>query len=141
MRVYLQPRLPAPTVAQAAAETGVVVAAVAAVVTIATPSSLPPDKHFQGWPFRAGPFFSTLLWFPEGRILWEQKGFLLDQVQLYHMDLVRRVWPTGISGAGVVDLVQGMKLDLVQGMKLNPRLGACRCKSLVRKFASDPINS
>ena len=31
-------------------------AAVAAVVTIATPSSLPPDKHFQGWPFRAGPF-------------------------------------------------------------------------------------
>ena len=31
-------------------------AAVAAVVTIATPSSLPPDKHFQGWPFRVGPF-------------------------------------------------------------------------------------
>ena len=56
MRACPQPRLPAPTVAQAAAETGVVVAAVAAVVTIATPSSLPLDKHFQGWPFRAGPF-------------------------------------------------------------------------------------
>ena len=56
MRACPQPRLPAPTVAQAAAETGVVVAAVAAVVTIATPSSLPLDKHFQGWPFRVGPF-------------------------------------------------------------------------------------
>ena len=39
---------------------------------------------------------------------------LLDQVQLYQMDLVQRVWPTGLSVAEVLDLVQHRELDLVQ---------------------------
>ena len=39
---------------------------------------------------------------------------LLDQVQLYQLDLVQRVWSTGLSVAEVLDLVQHRELDLVQ---------------------------
>ena len=39
---------------------------------------------------------------------------MLDLVQLYQMELVQRVWPTGLSVAEVLDLVQHRELDLVQ---------------------------
>lgn len=38
----------------------------------------------------------------------------MDQVQLYQLDLVQRVWSTGLSVAEVLDLVQHRELDLVQ---------------------------
>ena len=38
----------------------------------------------------------------------------LDQVQLYLVDQVQQLWPTGISGAEVVDQVQRIELDQVQ---------------------------
>ena len=44
----------------------------------------------------------------------ERVPSLLDQVQLYQLDLVQRVWSTGLSVAEVLDLVQHKELDLVQ---------------------------
>ena len=44
----------------------------------------------------------------------ERVPSLLDQVQLYQLDLVQRVWSTGLSVAEVLDLVQHRELDLVQ---------------------------
>ena len=44
----------------------------------------------------------------------ERVPSLLDQVQLYQLDLVQRVWSTGLSVAEVLDLVQHRELDLVR---------------------------
>ena len=44
----------------------------------------------------------------------ERGPSLLDQVQLYQLDLVQRVWSTGLSVAEVLDLVQHRELDQVQ---------------------------
>ena len=44
----------------------------------------------------------------------ERVPSLLDQVQLYQLDLVQRVWSAGLSVAEVLDLVQHRELDLVQ---------------------------